>query len=510
VRSSAMRSASRSRKLKRFPSVWLLETPPDGRPTTRPVRSAWVIESEADAPRLVSAYFRQPPVLAPVTRFFQALFLTRRLAGTLVGVAGLFVAAYFAPALAVVARLALTGGLALLALDLVLLWRAGDQVAARRHTPERLSNGDWNEWRVEVENRHPFRTRLTVADELPEPFQARSRGRTRSVSAGETETLRYAARPVRRGVYAFGALNVYAATPVGLAERRYRFAEGQEVPVYPSFKQMRRYRLLAASDRLDAVGVKTIRRRGHAPTELDHLREYVRGDDPRHVNWKATARRDVPITNQYRAERGQPVWTLLDTGRVMKMPFEQMTLLDHAVNAALAVSAVALQKDDRAGLVTFSDEVHRALPPEQRGRQLHALQEALYHVGTGFAESSVERLAAFMRRKAPRRGLLLLFTNFATRSALDRQLPYLKDLAQRHTVVVIFFENAALRDLRDRAPETTEAIYHQTIAEQFAHEKRRVVRTLRRHGCQAVLTAPEDLTTATLNKYLELKARGMG
>jgi len=203
------------------------------------------------------------------------------------------------------------------------------------------------------------------------------------------------------------------------------------------------------------------------------------------------------------------MWTLLDTGRIMKMPFEQMTLLDHAVNAALAISAVALQEDDRVGLVTFSDEVHRALPPERRGRQLHALQEALYHVGTGFAESSVERLAAFMRRKAPKRGLLLLFTNFETHSGLDRQLPYLSDLAQRHTVVVIFFENAALRDLRDRPPETTEAIYHQTIAEQFAHEKRRIVRTLRRRGCQAVLTAPEDLTTATLNKYLELKARGM-
>lgn len=454
-------------------------------------------------------------MLASAKRFFGALYLTRRFFAALGGVAALFVAAYFAPPLMIVARLALTGLAALLALDVALLWGTGGEasngsIQARRDTPERLSNGDWNEWSVTAESRYPFPATLTVADELPAEFQARGRGRERSVAAGASETWRYAARPVRRGVYAFGALNVYAATPVGFVERRYRFAEGQEASVYPSFKQMRRYRLLAASDRLDAVGVKKIRRRGHATTELDHLRAYVRGDDLRHVNWKATARHDFPVTNQYRAERGQPVWTLLDTGRVMKMPFRRMTLLDHAINAALAISAVALEKDDRAGLVTFSDEVHRALPPERRGRQLHALQEALYHIETGFAESSMERLAAFMRRKAPRRGLLLLFTNFETRSGLDRQLPYLKDLARRHTVVVIFFENAALRTLRDTAPETTEQIYQQTIAEQFAHEKREVVRTLRRHGCQAVLTAPEDLTTSTLNKYLELKARGRG
>ena len=453
-----------------------------------------------------------------VRRFFRALYLTRRFFAALLGVAALFVAAYFAPSLAPFARLALTLLGALVALDLVLLFHPHDGtddssgwVQAQRHTPERLSNGDWNEWAVTIENRHPFRAALTVLDELPAQFQSRDGGRTRRIAAGETQALRYAARPVRRGVYAFGTLNVYAATPVGLVQRRHRFpeeeGEGQEVPVYPSFKQMRRYQLLAASDRLDAVGVKKIRRLGDT-MELDHLREYVRGDDPRHVNWKATARRDFPVTNQYRDERGQPVWVLLDTGRVMKMPFQGMTLLDHSVNAALAISAVALQKGDRAGLVTFSNEVHQALPAERRGRQLHALQETLYHVDTGFAESSAERLAAFLRRKAPKRGLLLLFTNFATRSGLDRQLSYLKDLARRHTVVVIFFENAALHNVLDTTPGTTEEIYTQTVAEQFAHEKREIVRALRRHGCQAVLTAPEDLTTATLNKYLELKARG--
>ena len=447
-----------------------------------------------------------------VRRFFRALYLTRRFFLVLVGVAGLFVAGYFWGALAFVARLTLTAFVALVALDLVLLFRrsrSGDpQVGARRRTPDRLSNGDWNEWTVEVENRYPSRVMLTVLDELPVQFQRREQGRNQVVPAGGRTVLRYAARPVRRGVYTFGTLNVYAATPLGLVQRRYRFAEGQEVPVYPSFLQMRRYQLLAASDRLQAVGVKKIRRLGHT-MELDHLREYVRGDDPRHVNWKATARRDTPITNQYRDERGQPVYALIDTGRVMKMPFEEMTLLDHAINTALALSAVALQKGDRAGLVTFSSDVHRALPAERRGRQLHAIQEALYRLDTGFVESSMERLAAFLRRKAPQRGLMLLFTNFETRSGLDRQLPYLKDLARRHTVVVIFFENAALRRLLDGLPETTEEIYTKTIAQQFAHEKHEIVRTLRRHGCQAVLTAPEDLTTATLNKYLELKARGV-
>lgn len=443
-----------------------------------------------------------------VKNFFRALYLTRRFFAALLGVAGLFVAAYFWPPLALIARLVLTAFVVGVLLDGVLLFRTSGRVRAHRRTPERLSNGDWNQWTVEVENRHFFPATLTVLDELPVQFQERGRGRIRHVASGATEMLRYGVRPARRGVYAFGTLNVYAATPLGLVQRRHRFAAGAEVPVYPSFLQMRQYQLLAASNRLEEAGVKKIRRLGHT-MEFEHLREYVRGDDPRHVNWKATARRDTPVTNQYRDERGQPVYALIDAGRRMKMPFQEMTLLDHSVNAALALLAVALQKGDRAGLITFSNEIHQLLLAERRGRQLHALQEALYHLDTGFLESDMQRLAAFARHKVRKRGLLLLFTNFETRSGLDRQLPYLKALARSHTVVVIFFENAALRELRDAPSETTEAIYTRTIAEQFAQEKREIVRALRRHGCQVVLTPPEDLTVETINKYLELKARGV-
>ena len=440
--------------------------------------------------------------------FLKSLYLSRRLYAVLIGVAVLFVAGYFAPVLATVARAALLAVGVLAALDLVLLFRTPAGVRARRDTPERLSNGDPNPLRLYLENSYPFAARLAVLDELPVQFQARDAAHRLMLPSGAQKTLEYVVRPTRRGEYVFGALNVYAASPLGLAERRFRFDEGRMVPVYPSFLQMRRYELLAASDRLEEAGVKKQRRLGHT-MEFDHIRAYVAGDDRRTVNWKATARRGALMVNQYRDERAQPVYCVLDAGRVMKLPFDGLTLLDHSINAALVLANIALSKHDRAGLLTFSHEVGRVVPAERRSGQIRTIQEALYNVETDFLESSYEKLLAAVRRTCRQRGLLLLFTNFETRSGAERRLPYLRALARRHMVVAIFFENTALRGLLDARPETTEGIYVKALAEQFAAEKREVVALLRQCGIESVLTPPQDLSVRTINKYLELKARGV-
>ncbi|MGI9175716.1 MAG: DUF58 domain-containing protein, partial [Rhodothermales bacterium] len=303
-------------------------------------------------------------------------------------------------------------------------------------------------------------------------------------------------------------LNVYAATPLGLASRRFRFDEGREVPVYPSYLQMRKYEFLAGTNRLDEVGVKKLRRLGHT-MEFDAIREYVRGDDPRTVNWKATARRGSIMVNQYRDERAQPVYALLDTGRVMQMPFEGMTLLDYSINAALVLLNTALFKGDRAGLVTFSHEIGVTLPAGRRGGQIGRILETLYALDTDFLETDYARLHAHLRRSLSRRSLLLVFTNFETRASMRRQLPFLRALARQHVVVAVFFENTLLRELLDDAPKDTEGIYVKATAEQFALEKREIVKELSRHGIQSILTSPENLSLETINKYLELKVRGV-
>ena len=427
---------------------------------------------------------------------------------TLGGVVVVFVAAYFAPGWLGAARGIAVGWIGVVVVDAVLLFGTGGRVTAERETPNRFSNGDANSVRVRVAHTYPFPVTTTIIDELPVQLQVRDFEVTITLPPGRDREIQYDVRPTERGAYEFGVINVYASSPLGLVQRRWQAGEDEEVPVYPSFIQMQKYGLMAASNRLEEVGVKKIRRLGHT-MEFDHIREYVRGDDYRTVNWKATARRGNLMVNEFRDERSQPVYCVLNTGRVMKMPFDGMTLLDYSINAALVMSNIALMKHDRAGLLTFGPEIGATVAAERRAHQLRRIQERLYRIDTDFLESDYRRLATYVRTNLHQRSLLLLFTNFAAMSSMRRQLPYLQTLARHHPLVVIFFENTELTNVVEAPAETTRDVYVKGMAEKFAAEKREVVRALNRRGIYTVLTPPHELSTHTINQYLRLKARGV-
>jgi uncharacterized protein (DUF58 family) len=325
--------------------------------------------------------------------------------------------------------------------------------------------------------------------------------------------ITYQLRPTKRGEYEFGALNVYAASPLRLVRRRFRFDQARVVPVYPSFLQMRQYELLAIHNRLTEVGVKRIRRVGQS-AEFEQIRPYASGDDPRTINWKASARRagggnDTLVVNHFQDERAQQVYCLIDKGRVMRMPFGGLSLLDYAINATLVMSNIALLKHDKAGLITFSNTPGATVPAERRPGHMRTILEVLYRQKTHYLETDYERLYATVRAKIKQRSLLILFTNFETLPGMQRQLPYLRALAKAHLLLVVFFENTELRTYLDAPATTTADVYHQTIAEKFQQEKRQIVLELQRYGIQALLTPPQLLTVNTINKYLEFKARGL-
>lgn len=443
----------------------------------------------------------------------KSLYVSRLVWLVLIAFVLAFVAAYALPGLFPLVQLGLLVFGLLLVLDGLLLFRAPAGVFARRDVPERLSNGDENPVDIYLENRYPFRVWLEVIDEIPFQFQRRDVLFTVSLKSNEPKTIRYELRPVKRGEYSFGVVNVYAQSPLRLLKRRYSFSQNKLVAVYPSFLQMRQYELLAISNRLTEVGIKRIRRLGHS-MEFEQVRPYVPGDDVRTLNWKATARRTDSqgasfMVNAYQDERSQAVYCLIDKGRVMKSPFEGLTLLDYAINASLVLSNIALLKQDRAGLLTFSDRIGQMVPAERRSGHLMRILEVLYKQKTRFLETDYETLYASVRTHIRQRSLLLLFTNFETLNALHRQLPYLRRLAKDHLLIVVFFENTELRSLLTEPAENTEAVYQKTIAEKFFYEKKLIVKELQRHGIQAILTAPQNLTANTVNKYLELKARGM-
>ena len=191
----------------------------------------------------------------------------------------------------------------------------------------------------------------------------------------------------------------------------------------------------------------------------------------------------------------------------MKMPFEGMTLLDHAINASLVLSNVALIKHDKAGLITFAENTDSFLSADKKPTQMNLLQEALYKQQTMFLEPDFEKLYSVIRNRITHRSLMILFTNFESMESLEREMSSLKRIAKYHLLLVVFFENTELKSLVESKAVTLEDIYIKTIAEKFSYEKRLMVKELHKNGIASILTTPENLTVNTINKYLELKTR---
>jgi len=396
----------------------------------------------------------------------------------------------------------------LVVVDTLILYSNRKGFFARRDTLDKLSNGDDNPVQIVLENQYLFPVRISVIDELPFQFQVRDKEFKLNIDSGKSKTIEYDLRPVKRGEYSFGAVNVFVKSPIGFVQRRYRFSQDMMVPVYPSFMQMRKFELLAISNQLTDVGIKKIRRRGNN-AEFEQIKEYVAGDDYRIINWKATARKNKLMINQYQDEKSQQVYSVIDMGRIMRMPFEGLSLLDYAINSSLVISNIAMLKQDKAGIITFSNRVQAILPADRRNAQLRKILELLYNQKTGYLESDYEHLYATIKTKINQRSLVLLYCNFESLSGLQRQLKYIRRLAKDHLLVVIFFENTELRSFIEKPARSTEEIYNKTIAEKLAYEKKLIVKELEKYGIQSILTAPQQLSVNTINKYLELKARGL-
>lgn len=438
--------------------------------------------------------------------FYRSFYVSRTVYYAGFAAAAFFVLSFFIPLFFTIAVITLLlTGIAVL-IDTFLLYQKAQGIVAMRMLPERLSNGDENKIELQLVNAYPFTVHCMVIDELPFQFQERDWQRMVQIESRSSHVFQYAIKPVLRGEYAFGFINVYASGPLHIVQRRYRSGATATVSVYPSYIQMRRYQLAAIGNKLQEAGTKRVRKLGHS-MEFEQIKDYVRGDDYRTVNWKATARKGNLMVNAFTDERSQQIFCVINKGRVMKMPFNGMTLLDYAINASLALLNVALRKGDKAGLISYAERVDTFVPADKRRPQLNTLLQALYNEQTHFSEPDNEALFSAIRNKITQRSLLVLFTNFESGESLERQLPFFKRLVHYHLVIVVFFENTELKKVVADDAKTIEAIYIKTIAEKYRHEKRLMIKELHKHGIIAVLTTPQDLTVNTLNKYLELKNR---
>jgi len=440
-------------------------------------------------------------------QLYRSLFLNNRLFYILSVITVFFIIGFFIPVFFDISKVLIFILFLLTLIDVFILFSEKKGVLVKRNLPEKLSNDDENKVTLYLKNNYKFSTISSLIEELPYQFQKRDFIFEQRLKPREEKTIYYNLRPTKRGLYNFGNINVYLSSPLQLATRKYILAKPIEIKCYPSFLKLREFDISAFSKKVNTVGEKKIRQLGHS-LEFEQIKEYISGDDIRTLNWKATAKQNRLMVNQYIAERSQPIYSIIDKGRVMQMSFENLTLLDYAINATLAISNIILKKQDKAGMLTFSKKLDDLIVAEQRYSQMNLISETLYNIKTEFSDSDFSLLYATIKRKITHRSLLILYTNFETMDALNRQLPYLRALAKNHLLLVVFFKNTELEKILNSKSNNIQDVYDKIIAEKFMFEKRQIVNELKKYGIQTILTKPKNLTGNTINKYLSLKARG--
>ena len=420
----------------------------------------------------------------------------------------LYVLSFFLPKMIWVAHGLLMLMFIVFIVDWLMVFRQKKGIQALRVLPEKLSNGDENLVKIDIRNNYFFKIKTKVIDEIPFQFQMRDFEINNEIPSGKSLYFQYILEPKQRGEYSFGSLNIYVSSSLGFVSRRYRFQKDEMLPCYPSFIHLRKYELMALQNEFLLGGIKKIRKLGHT-MEFEQIREYVQGDDIRTINWKATSKQNKLMVNQYQDEKSQRIYMLIDKGRTMQMPFNGLSLLDYSINAVMSLSHIILKKGDRAGMMTFSKKTENKVAADNKSGQLKKISEALYNIHTNFYESDFNWLYQDLKFSINQRSLILLFSNFETLDALNRQMKYLRGIAKSHLLVVVFFKNSELQNIMNSNPENMQEVYDEIVAEKFEFEKKLIIQELRKYGIYTVYTLPENLNIDVINKYLEIKARGI-
>jgi uncharacterized protein (DUF58 family) len=411
------------------------------------------------------------------------------------------------PIFFLIGQIAIAGVLALLLVEIFLLFFQKNPAKVEREVMSQLSLGDDNRVKLRISHSYSFPVFLDVYDNAPHQLQLRNLHHKVLLSPKNQADWIYYVRPTERGEYLFSDVFVYVSALTQLIQRKVVVQNKQQVATYPSILQMKKYELKVFA-KTAVTGIKKIRRLGHN-NEFEQIKNYVQGDDIRTVNWKATSRRNELMVNQYQDERAQHVYSIIDKSRSMRMPFNDLTLLDYAINSTLAFSNICLRKGDKVGLMTYADKLGTKIAAERNTNQLTKIIELLYHQKTRFLEANFELLYHGIRSHIKGRSLIMLYTNIESEYSLKRVLPLLKKINQLHVLVVIFFENTEIDKTAEMEPKHVRDIYLKTFAEKYKMDKKKIALELRKNAIQTVLTTPEKLSIDTINKYLELKARGI-
>jgi uncharacterized protein (DUF58 family) len=377
--------------------------------------------------------------------------------------------------------------------------------ALARQVPGSLALGVRSEVRLRVANAAGLRVRMELHDHHPASFEAEGLPRRVALAQGEWTELAYQVRPVARGEMQFEAAEVRLFSPLGLWQIGRRTGARSQVRVYPNFRALAKYTLLATDNRLSQIGVLQVRRRGEG-MEFHQLREYRQGDAQRAIDWKATSRTQRLISREYQEEKDQRVLLVIDCGRRMASKDDELSHFDHALNAALLLAHVALRQGDAVGMLTMGG-VERYSEPRKSVGAVHAILNQVYDIEPTPAVPDYYLAARDVMRRQRRRSLVIVLTNLRDEDD-ETLLPALRLLRTRHLVVLASLKESIIsRALSARVDSFDRAVTHASAAEYLA-VRERAFRRIGAAGAVCLDVEPERLAISLVNRYLELKREG--
>jgi uncharacterized protein (DUF58 family) len=357
-----------------------------------------------------------------------------------------------------------------------------------------------------VSNRSARTLEVSVRDDVPEgcsgapgEFVLRLPPRSRSIA-------KYELRPGRRGAFRLENVYLRVASRMKLWQRYLTFSEAHDLHVYPDMRQLREYALLARSNRLSLLGVRRTRRIGQ-DNEFERLRDYTLDDNYKHIEWRSTARRGKLTVKDFQANQSQRVIFLVDCGRMMTATSQNLSLLDHALNAALMLSYVALRRGDAVGMLCFADGIERYVPPRSGMKQMNRLLHGSFDRFARMVESRYDDAFVYLRTHCPKRSLVVLLTNVVDEVNANQVSQYLTSLVRRHLPLAVLLRDRTVFDAAYAEPLGDDALYRAAAANEIVAWRAGVIADLEMAGVLSLDVFPDQLTVPLVNRYLEIKAR---
>jgi len=407
--------------------------------------------------------------------------------------------------------LTLTYDLALIGAAIFDAWnsRLPKRVGIERHFGGRFAVGAETEVRLEIANRTARDISLIVKDEYPPQMKLSGAREARvGVEAQTSAALVYELTPPKRGRFEFGSIAVRFLSRWRLVWCQTRIDAPVAVKVYPNMRRAREVDLRALGTRSFVAARRKSQWRGEG-REFESLRDYVRGDEMRHISWTATARRGRLVTRQYQMERDQTILIMLDAGRLMTARIESETKLDSAVHAALALMSAAARAGDNAGLLVFGRRVKAFLPPKRGAEHLDAALEALHAIEPEMIEPSYSRAFEFAAANSRRRSLVVVLTDLVDEEGSRELLTSLKLLRPRHLPLVVTIADRDLKAVVREMPENERELFTQSVAEEIMYQREAALRLVESQGGLALDVTAAALAPKLLETYLRVKERGL-